>query len=251
MPPAVDWDGFFLPATLTMLRGGNPFEVYGYFSPPWLLVGLVPFAVMPYDLGRMLMLACSVVSLALVARFMGASILATIAVILSPLAFTSIAWGNVEWIALLGLLFPPSLGIVFLSVKPQMTFCVIIFLLIETWRERGAKQVLFAIAPTAILFAFSIALYGLYPLKWFEYQAGFNLSFYPYTLPVGICLMIQTIRTRKIGYALAASPLFFATFSMQAWMVILIAISSSTIEVCAASISTWGVVAMVRNGIGV
>lgn len=253
MPPAVDWDAFFLPAIQAFLSSKNPYDVFGFYNPPWVLVVLAPFSVLPYDIGRALLIMCAVVSLALASRSLGASLVGTLAAILSPIAFNVLAWGNVEWIALLGLAFPPSLGIILLSVKPQMTFGVILFLLIETWRTRGAKQVFFAIAPTAMLFALSFALYGFYPLKWTHYdiEAGMNFSFYPYTIPVGICLMIQAIRARKIGYALAASPCFFATLSPQVWVVAFVALSGDALLLGAATLSAWGVVLMSKTGIGV
>jgi hypothetical protein len=50
-PTAYDWLIYFKPATLALLQGHSPFTVNGYYTPPWLLVFLIPFSILPDKIG--------------------------------------------------------------------------------------------------------------------------------------------------------------------------------------------------------
>lgn len=250
-PLATDWDGIYLPVVRMILSGQNPFNTFGFYNPPWVLSLLIPFAMLPYEIGRFLMMLCGMASLAYVAYRLKASRFGVIAILLSPLAFDAMLWGNVEWISLLGLVLPLPLGLVLLSIKPQMTLCAIGFLLYEEWRKRGFRKMILAMFPVTALFILSFLVYGFYPLHWMQYQAeaGINFSFYPFTVPLGLGLMIQATRTKKLGYALAASPLFFSTLSPQVWLVEWLAIAALTPELIAVTVSSWGIVMMQKVGL--
>jgi hypothetical protein len=68
MPAATDWDGTFLPSALAHFNGGE----MNINNPPYVLFPLIPFALLPVDAGRVLVLLVALAALALVAFRIGA-----------------------------------------------------------------------------------------------------------------------------------------------------------------------------------
>lgn len=244
--PASDWDDVFRPAALALVRGDDPYTIPQFFNPPWALFPLVPFAVLPYNLGRGLMLLAGIVAFGLAARRMGAGVPGILVFATAPLVFNAMMFGNVEWLAVLGLVAVPPVGILLLMIKPHMTIAIAAFLFVEAWRARGwkAAAVLAGIAVAALVL--SVVWFGFWPLKLLEYNdfrgSALNVSFMPYSLPVGLALAIAALRTRRLGYAVAASPCFFAVLTPQVWIIALLAIAGSTPELIAATLGLWGIV---------
>ena len=52
LPLGVDWVFFFRPAALKLLMFQSPYDVWGFPSPPWALLPMLPFAILPSALGR-------------------------------------------------------------------------------------------------------------------------------------------------------------------------------------------------------
>ena len=251
MPYAIDWQETFLPAVLALFNGGNPYSTI--YNPPWLLFPLIPFAVLPYDLGRILMLVCAVVAFGLVAYRLKARPLVVALLILSPFVYTAIAWGNIEWLALLGLVTVPPVSFLLLMLKPQMTICVIAFLLIEMWRKNDRKRLLFSLGVMTVALAWSILAFGLWFSRLGEYLVTYtdsriNTSLFPYSVPFGIALFLASIQTRKIQFAIAASPCFFTMVTPQTWLVVMVALSSVPLALVAAVLGSWATVFYVKAG---
>jgi hypothetical protein len=242
MPSAIDWDTVFLPAILALLQTGNPYSVPGFYNPPWALLPLVPFALLPYDPGRIAMILCGLSAFAFTLYRLGAKPLPMALVLLTPFVLDSLFWGNVEWLTLLGLTLSPAYGLILLAIKPQMTIGVILFWLVESYTTQGLwNGFIKTIMPMTLVFIISIILFGLFPLRWLDYsaQAGINVSLFPYSVPLGIALMIQAFCAHRFEYALAASPMFFPTLSPQSWMVVFFALASLPIQASAAAVGIW------------
>ena len=246
---AADWDSTFLPAVRAWLSGGDPLAYI--YNPPWVLVPLVPFALAPYTVGRIALFVCALaVFVAVALRVFHARTLGVVALMASPLALDALAFGNVEWLALLGLLLPTWAAIPFLLIKPHIGAGVAALLVYLEWRERGWKHATISLTPTICLTAISFVVFGdwvAHMATYTQFQNSFlNLSFFPYTLPLGLALFVAAIRTRRIEYALVCAPCFFPVLTPQVWVVALVAIVGATWETCAASLGLWLVVAMAR-----
>ena len=242
MPPAVDWDATFLPAVLKLFSG-NPYEIAGFYNAPYALFPLIPFAMLPYDMGRVLLIVCSILAMGFTLYKLGAKPLSMMMVLLSPFVIDSLAWGNLEWLTILGLAVHPALGLILLAIKPQMTIGVMLFISVESFIKSGLWNGFKTVLPLVLVFTISIMWFGLFPLKWFSYgaEAGINLSFMPYSFPIGLLLMVQAFKTHNKLFALAASPCFFSTLSPQIWMVVFFALAPLTLESIIAVLSTWGI----------
>jgi hypothetical protein len=66
-----------------------------------------------------------------------------------------------------------------------------------------------------------------------------NATLWPMSLPVGLVLIVTAIRKRELKYALGASPCLSPYILLHSWVVVLLAIVSSTAELIAAVIGLW------------
>lgn len=247
---ATDWDATFLPALRAWFSGGDPLA--HIYNPPWVLVPLAPFALAPYAVGRIALFVCAFVVFALVARKFNARPMALLALMASPLVLDALVFGNVEWLTILGLLLPTWAAIPFLLIKPQIGIGVVAWLLWETWRKHGALRAIIVLMPTICLTALSFLAFGDWLTRMASYaqfkDSLLNLSFFPYTIPLGLALMVHALRTRRVEFALVASPCFFPVLSPQVWCVALLALVGATWETCAASAGLWVIVGLARVG---
>ena len=89
LPPGIDWRLTYRPATLALLRGGNPYALEvspqaPFFAAPWGLLPLIPLALLPVEVGRALLLVISLAAFAYTAKKLGAGVVAMVAFLLSP-----------------------------------------------------------------------------------------------------------------------------------------------------------------------
>ncbi|MCA9911159.1 MAG: hypothetical protein KC519_21045 [Anaerolineae bacterium] len=124
-----DQYGIFLPAA-RMVQ--DPFQVAGYFNPPWTAALLLPFSLLPEPLAVLFQLIVYFVLIALVIHRFGGSRGAVLLALTSFVAFDSALELNIEWMVCIGLLLPARWSMPFLLVKPQTAFG---YYLGIDWRE--------------------------------------------------------------------------------------------------------------------
>lgn len=240
-----DWN-IFREAIFAYLNGTNPYNShYGLFNPPWLIPIYLPFALFPF--GRELLFIATLIGLMYIAYRLHPSP-RNVVFILTPFVIAALLWGNIEWIALLGLVVAPSFGLVLLALKPQMTLCVILFLVIQSWQMGGWRTTVKLLLPVTLLFAVSVIGFGFWFMHLFDYAgyAARHFSAFPWLVPLGVLLFRQSIRTQDIRYALAASPMFFDNLSPQVWLVVPLALVSSTRWSIVVWFSSWVVIFVIR-----
>lgn len=241
IPYAIDWSNSFVPAVTLWLNGLDPYTAV-FFNAPWLLPLVAPFVILG-DLGRILFLLCAVASFGFTAYRLGAKPIALAAFLLCPFVFNSLAWGNVEWLAILGLAIPGPVGLLLLAIKPQMSVCVILFWIIETWYKDRWSGLIKLLAFPAIVGILSLVLFGPWFVKMFSYQATLELSLFPWSIPIGVYLFIASLRYHSIYYAIAASPMFFPSVTPQVWLVAFLALASDAPAMVFSTFTYWLVVA--------
>jgi hypothetical protein len=138
LPQAVDWHYVFLPAARAMLSGDSPYTVTGYFNAPWALLPLLPLVAFPEAVGRALLAIASLAALAFVAARLGAKRITLMFLLLSPPVLHGVLNGSLDWLAALGFVMPPVVGLFFIAVKPQVGIAVAIFWFVEAARRGGA-----------------------------------------------------------------------------------------------------------------
>jgi hypothetical protein len=240
LPSAVDWDTAFRPAAIKMLSGRSPYEVEGFFNPFWTLIPLLPLAVLPEQVGRSALFLLTLISLTYTAHRMGAKLWAVILILLSPPSIHGLLNGNIDSLALLGLVFPPKIGLFFVTTKPQIGVAIVIFWAIEAWREGGFRQLLGTFLPVTIVFLISLLVFGPWPLRaQVEIDLWWNASLWPTSIPVGLALLIAAIRKRSLQFAMGASPCLSPYILLHSWIIALFAIIRSLPELTMAVIGLW------------
>lgn len=247
IPPAIDWSITFRPATLALLSGESPYGRFYFVHAPWTVIPLIPLAILPEAVGRVLLIFFSLASYAFVAHRLGGSKKAIVAFLLSPLVMHVILNGNMDWFAVIGFVMPPQIGLFFISTKPQIGIAVALFWLVEAWRKEGWNQVVRIFAPFTVVLLISLLIFGLWPLE-FIYQevpqVYYNASLWPLSIPVGLALFVASIRKRKIQYAMAASPCLSPYLLFYSWGGVLLSIISSTPETIVAVVGLWILIAI-------
>lgn len=242
-PPGVDWSIAFRPAAWELLHLRSPFNIPGYFNPPWAAFVLIPFAVFPEQVGRVLLMLVGFMAYTYTAHRLGAGKWAIVAVLLSPLVMHNMLNGNIDWLPLLGLTMPPQIGLFFVTMKPQLGVAIVIFWLVESWRIGGYRETIKWFLPITIATLSSFLLYGFWPSRAaVEVDLWWSTSLWPLSLPVGLALMVAAFRQRDMHYAMGASPCFAPYILFHSWVIALYAVVRSTPETIAAVAGLWIVV---------
>lgn len=239
LPPAVDWGTVYRPAALAFLRTGNPY-VRGFMNPPWAIIPLLPFALLPEPLGRATLTLVTLAAFAFAAHRLGAGRLATAVFLLSPPVMHCTLNLNVDWLVILGFALPPRWGLFLVLVKPQVGACLALFWLAEAWREGGWRRAVRMFWPVTLTLALCLALYGPWPLRWLDQPAQFcNTSLWPLSLPVGLALMVAALRLHNARLAMLAGPCLSPYVVLYSWAGALLAVADSTPELAAAVAGLW------------
>lgn len=240
LPSAIDWSTAFRPATLALLSGKNPYENPLMIHAPWSMIPLIPFALLPEAVGRVMLVFCGLCSYIFVAHKFGAKPIGVAFLLISPPVLHVLLNGNLDWLAAIGFVVPPPIGLFFISIKPQMGIAVAPFWLINAWRTGGWRQVVKTFAPFTLILLLSFVIFGFWPqglTRTTNYW--WNASLWPMSIPVGLALFVTSIRKQKVEYAIAASPCLSPYVLFHSWVGVLLAIVASTPETIAAVIGLW------------
>lgn len=240
-----DWHATFRPAALEILHGRSPYNAKGFFNPPWAAILLIPFAVLPEKVGWAVLVVVALGVYAYVAHKLGANKLTIAILLLSPPSLHGILIGNIDWLAILGIVLPPWLGLFFLALKPQVSVVVILYLFVAEWKRGGPLRVFKTFLPVGLAAALSIMIFG----PWFLNIPSLdklpaNDSLFPMSLPLGLVLTVAAIRKNDIRYAMMASPMLAPYLLLYSWIVALLALAPKPSETTAAVIGMWIVVLM-------
>lgn len=243
LPPAVDFHGAFRPAALEILHGRSPYNADGFFNPPWTAILLIPFAILPENVGRAVMVIAALAAYAYVAHKLGANKLTIVLLLLSPPSLHGILNGTLDWLTVLGVILPPWLGLFFLAIKPQVGMIVVLYLLVAEWREGGLLRVVKTFLPFGFASVLSIIIFG----PWFLAipsvdEIAINASLLPLAFPIGLALAVTAIRKNDIRYSLMASPMLSPYLLLHSWIGAFLALAPLPYETAAAVIGMWIVV---------
>ena len=252
LPHGVDWSWSIRPAALKLLNGSSPYvaaadeEVFA--GAPWALIPLIPLAVLPDNIGRVLLFMVSLAGFGVAAFRFGAKPISLGAFLVSPPVVHCLLNANLDWMPVLGFTLSPWLGLFFIAVKPQMGFILALFWLVESWRTGGITKVIKVFAPAGIALLLSFALFGLWPLnglRVLEYSRTWNASLWPVSIPVGLALTVAAVRRRDKRFAIGASPCLSPYVLFHAWSGALVTLVTNPPEMVAAVVGLWILVALV------
>jgi hypothetical protein len=217
MPDGTDWHDYFRPAALALVRGGNPYDVPGFYNPPWILVPLIPIALLPPALGRLALFLVSLAGFCALLVHLKPTPIAAALFLVAPPVVICLNDGNVDWLPMLSLLLPAPWALVLAATKPQVGGGLGIYLLVEAWRSGGARALVRTGLPVTVLGAVSLALYGLPDDPMAALAGWWNVSLFPYGVPVGLVLLWMALREQRALAALGAGPFFSPYVNQFSW----------------------------------
>ena len=106
--------------------------------------------------------------------------------------------GNIDFVPFLGLLLPPSLGVIALSVKPQVGIgMILLYFKRYDWK---------IFIPLTIILILSLIVYK----SWFVHMTptivpGRQVQFFPWLVPLGLYLLYRSWRENDDAWAALAS----------------------------------------------
>lgn len=235
MIPALDWIENYGPAALAVWHGQSPYSVPVFFAAPWAVFPLIPFALLPYAIGRWCLLVTAIISYGFTAYKLGAKPLTLAFLLLSYPVLADLANGNIEWLAMLGFILPPQIGLIFVLIKPQIGLGIALYWLMESYRAGGIRQVIKIFLPIIVVTLLSFALYGFWPMHFADTLTmaeeirsngvDYNFSLWPPGVILGLAFLILAIIKKEKRFAMMSGPFLspyalIATYgtSLLAWI---------------------------------
>jgi hypothetical protein len=237
----IDWHETYFPALQKVLLVGNPYDIPTFRNAPWVLLVLLPFAILPEDTGGILYFIASLVGYAWVAYKLKARPIAFAAFLFSPPVIYGLRMLNVDVLVLIGFVLPVPIGLFFVLIKPQMGIAVVIYWVAEAWREGGVKSVLRTFAPVTVALILSFVIFGNWIIgRQSDLLDSFwNASLWPWALPIGLVLIGLSIRDRRSDFGMAASPFLSPYLAYHSWVCVLVGLLRYDFQLVIAVIGMW------------
>ena len=237
----IDWLGVYRPAVSEILSWRSPYNIQGFYNPPWTLLPLIPFAVFPAKTGMILVMVASLAAFYYVARKIGAHPITAAVLIFSPAVVFDLMPMNVNSLVVLGLVLPPQVGLFFVLIKPQVGAVIALFWLVEAWRDGGFKQMARIFTPATLALIASFLIYGFWPLNSLTVppNPNVNISVWPEAIPIGLVLLVYAIRKRDERFALYSAPMFYPYIMYTAWAIPLLGLIKYRLEFYVAVMGLW------------
>lgn len=245
LPEGIDWKSTYRPATIALLQGKSPYSVDIYYAAPWGIIPLIPFSILSPRIGRALLFVIGLVVYLITAYKLGGKKIAVTAFLFSPPVIHCLYNSNIEWLPVLGFILPPQIGLFFVSIKPQVGIGISVFWLIEAWNKGGVKEVIRVFTPITVALFVSFLLYGFWPLRFQStliLTQGYNASIWPLGIPLGLYLLIKSIKLNNPFPAMASSPFFSPYALLHTYSGTLISVIKSTKLTLIFSIVLWLIV---------
>jgi hypothetical protein len=218
IPNMVDWRQGYRLYALTALGGQSPYSTGNFYNPPWALLPALPLALLPEKIGGALWFALGFVGFAVAGHRLGAGPVSLVALLLSPFVILNQLNGNIDWLPLLGFTLPPPVGLFLILIKPQMGLGLAVYWAAEALQRRAFLR---TVAPVALVFALSLALYGAWPLQTgrvVQVAQAHNTSLWPWGAGVGLALLALALKQRAPRWAMASGPFLSPYLLLHSWV---------------------------------
>jgi hypothetical protein len=228
VPVGLDWRDAYRPAALAMLRGESPYDVdapTGFYNAPWALIPFLPFAIMPYQIGRVGVFIMGLVGFAFVAYRLNAKPVSILIFLTSASVIGCLNNGNLDWLPMLAFVLPARSGLFFAFMKPQVGIGICIYWIFESWRDGGVRMVIRNFAPAAVLLGISFLFYGFWIMRFVGMESNINnMSIFPYGVLPGLYLLWLSIKKQDARPAMAVGPLIAPYVSQFSYAAVLAAL---------------------------
>lgn len=243
----IDWKETFYPVAKAVLEGQSPYTIPTFRNVPWTVLPLIPFALFSETVGGILFFLATYVGYGWVAYKLKASSMALIAFLVSPPVFYGMRMLNVDILVLIGCVLPAPIGLFLVIIKPQMGLAMVIFWFVEAWRNGGIREVVKTFAPVTIAVLLSFLLFGNWQVgRQSDLPGSFwNASLWPWAIPIGLVLLMISLRDRNKEPAIAASPFLSPYLAYHSWASAILGLIRRDFEFVIVVIGMW-LVAVVR-----
>ena len=237
----IDWHETFYPAIQKVISGDNPYDVPTFRNAPWLLLILLPFSIFSENVSGVLYFMASLAGYAWVAYRLKARPLSFAIFLFSPPVIYGLRMLNVDIFVLIGFVLPAPVGLFFVLVKPQMGIVMVLYWLVESWREGGIKKVFWTFSPVTLSLILSFFIFG----NWIVGRQSdlldsfWNASLWPWAIPIGLVLAALSLRDRRIDYGMAASPFLSPYLAYHSWASVLVGLLQNEFILAIAVIGMW------------
>ena len=250
--PGSDWWVVFRPATQAFLAGENPYDGYRFFSPPWSFLILVPLSLLAPAWGSIILSVLGAVGYLLAFYRLKANPITLIFLITNPGFLAVLLNPNLDWLVLLGYTLPPQIGLFLVLLKPQISAPLVLFWLIESWREGGYQKSIKVFTPITVVAAISTLLYPDWIPTLFDAIpiASNAANVWPFGLITGAVLTMVAIRQRKSNLALIAGPFFSPYLATYSWLPAMAGLLPGIPEIVAAYLAYWAAFLVSNSIIG-
>lgn len=236
----VDWRDAFRPATMQILQGESPYSVGKVFNPPWVFLPMIPLALLPLDISSTIMFLLPIFGYAFAALKFKIDPINLLIFLANPFFYFGATCGNIDWLIPLGAVMSPMIGLFFVLAKPQIGLGITIFWGIEAYRSGGIKQVIKIFAPVTLAFGISLAVFGLWPLHATKLaDVWWNLSIWPYSIPIGVGLLIHAVRNKNKLFSLTSSAFLSPYLAPQSWATSIFGIINDRAVLIGVVTSSW------------
>lgn len=208
------------PGAWLLMSGRNPHVLPNCNFMTWSLIPLLPLSLPPPEIGRAALSSIAILVFAYSARRLGATW--ETAIVIAGLTTYTLhnLWNpNTDWMVALGYVLPPPVGLLFVSVKPQVGAGIGLYWVIESWRKGGLQSVFRLATPLILVVGLSLTMYGFATAGKAMAFAGrdWNWSIWPFGVPIGVALMVAAVRRRSVGCAIAAAPFLSPYVGYYSW----------------------------------
>lgn len=230
-----DLANMFLPAARAMLAGQDPYATFGFYGPPWALAPALLVAWLPDQAAGAVFAVLSLVALGVFFKVRQVKPMRAAPILMSLPVVASLMYGNLEPFVLLSLIAPRPLGMILLTMKPQLGAVLALYWLLDEFRAGGLRAVGRLLWPLALLTGLSFLAYGFWPAVWFDAAMGCDAwgwnvwawapwaSAHPWAHAffLGIPVTIYALWREDQDLALGAGPLvspYMSILNLAAWV---------------------------------
>jgi hypothetical protein len=197
-----------------LATGRSPYEWQRYYNPIIVAIAFLPLAILPEALAYRLFTLISLIILTGCALSVRRRLpLAVWVIWLTQLLLLQIVWGTIDYFVWAALLAPPPIGIVLAMCKPQTGWLLAVIL----WWALPRKQRL----PMAVLVGLMLVVSFLAGMRAPSLDAVqlWNISPFPWLVPIGIGAVVLAWRRRDRELALSATLLVTPYFQRPSLIV--------------------------------
>ena len=208
-PRGVDWRYTY---SVLLSHWSAPYAVNGFINPPYIMA-FIPYAFLPFRWSSAVNALINLGVLALANWKYKGGLLGLLLIFTSYYFLNLMVANNIDWIPLLGVMCPPWLGLIMISVKPQTLAGVGLI-----WLKRHGPKILI---PAAGVLALSLVIWHGWVVQWIAAErgiglqnGGWNFSPFPLLIPLGIFMLYKAWQSDDEILAAMATGCFMPYFGI-------------------------------------